>query len=67
MSTGVITTSLSRQDVTVVLRQWESKGYSMWDKACRLVPVHLRTSGVTSPTPVRAVCHYETSEVSVVT
>lgn len=53
------------EDVTVVLRQWESKGYSMWEKACGLVPVHLRTSGVTSPTPVRAVCHYETSEINV--
>ena len=36
----------------------------MWETAVKVVPVNLRTQGITEPTPIRAIADYETSTVS---
>ncbi len=56
-------TILLFQELLIGLRQWEAKANYAWDLATTVVPVHLRTTGITSPTPIRALANYETKEV----
>ena len=52
------------QEIVLALKQWETKSNFMWDTAVKVVPVHLRTQGITEPTPIRAIADYETATVS---
>jgi hypothetical protein len=47
------------------LRLWEAKVDRLWDVAVKLVPLTLRIDGVKEPTPSRALCDYETAQISV--
>ncbi len=52
------------QEIILALKQWETKCNFMWETAVKVVPVNLRTQGITEPMPIRAIADYETSTVS---
>lgn len=50
--------------IHVSLRQWEAKANRLLKTASSLVPVPLRTDGITEPTPATSLCDYETTDIS---
>jgi len=53
------------EGLLVALRQWETKTTLQWDTATRVLPVHMRTEGVSEPTPIRSLCEYQTRDIHI--
>jgi len=51
------------QSALTSLRQWDARIFRIWESAVKLLPVPLRTDGVTQPTPAQSLVDYKTSEV----
>ncbi|KAK2143119.1 hypothetical protein LSH36_875g01062 [Paralvinella palmiformis] len=51
------------EEILLALKQWETKTDHLWEKANKLVPVHLRTETIEQVIPARAICDYSTQEI----
>ncbi|CAH1781428.1 unnamed protein product [Owenia fusiformis] len=53
------------QNILTSYRQWHHRSDHMFERARQVVPVDKRTTHIEAPEPIRALCHYKTSEISI--